>query len=182
MEIQKGAKIGFASRIDFGSKGFRQSVVNANFELFRKEGTHFNVLAGGLIAEKAVLRKMKAYVKDVIETERDKIRDRNERIKRLNKKRKKPLALAPLLTGEHLVVRKSVVEEDFLRTVAEQLAKVIPVLTEPDPENPTKERAVDLFITTSPAFDGEIGERIAQIISEIRKDIRVWNVGGDRKS
>ena len=180
MEIQKGAKIGFVSRIDFGSKGFRQSVVSAGFDIFRKEGTHFNVLPGGLIAEKAVWRKMRSYVKDVIETERDKIRDRNERIKRLNKKRKKPLALTPLLTGEHLVVKKSVLEEEFLKGVAEQLAKIIPVLTEPDPEDPTKEKAVELFIITSPAFDGEIGERVAQLLSEIRKDIRVWNVGGDR--
>lgn len=180
MEIQKGAKIGLISRIDFGSKGFRQSVVNANFELFRKEGTHFNVLVGGLISEKAVRREMKAYVKDVIETERDKIRDKNERIKRLNKKRKKPLLLFPLLTGEQLVVRKSAAEEDFLRDVASQLAKIIPVMTEPDPKDPTKEKDIDLFITTSPAFDGEIGERVAQLLSEIRQDIRVWNVGGDR--
>lgn len=180
MEIQKGAKIGLVSRIDFGSKGFRQSVVNSGFEVFRKEGTHFNVLVGGLISERAVWREMRAYVKDAIESERDKIKARNERIKARNKKRKQQLPLMPLLTGEHLVTRKSVLEEDFLKEVAVQLAKAIPVTVGPDPESPGKEKPVDLFITTSPAFDGDIGERVAQLLSEQRNDIRVWNAGGDR--
>ncbi len=180
MEIQKGAKIGFISRIDFGSKGFRQSVVNAGFEIFRKEGTHFNVLVGGLIAEKAVWREMRDYVKNAVGSERENIRSRNEQIRARNKKAKKQLPFIPLLTGEHLVTRKSVLEEDFLKTVAGQLAKIIPVLMVPDPENAGKEKPIDLFITTSPAFDGEIGERIAQLLSEQRNDIRVWNSGGDR--
>lgn len=180
MEIQKGAKIGLISRIDFGSRGFRQSVVNAGFDLFRKEGTHFNVLGAGLISEKDIWREMKAYVKDRIDAEKGNIKAKNERIKARNKKAKKQLPLVPLLTGEHLVTRKSDLEEDFLKEVAGQLAKVIPVLTGPDPENSGKEKAVDLFITTSPAFDGDIGERVAQLLSEVRKDIRVWNAGGDR--
>ncbi len=180
MEIQKGAKIGFFSRIDYGSKGFRRAVLNAGYDYFRKEGVHFLVLAGGLISEKAVSREMRKFIKNLIDTERDKIKENNFRIKALNKKRKKPLPLVPLLTGEQLVVRKSEVEEEFLTGVAEQLADVIPVLNFPDPENPGKEKSVELFITTSPAFDGEIGERVAQLLSEKRSDIRIWNVGGDR--
>ncbi|MEX2090897.1 MAG: hypothetical protein WD989_02045 [Candidatus Paceibacterota bacterium] len=180
MEIQKGAKIGLISRIDFGSKGFRQSVVNAGFETFHKEGTHFNVLVGGLIAEQAVVREMRAYIKGVIEAERGRIKEKNERIKNVNKKRKKQLPLMPLLTGEQLFVRKSDIEEEFLRGVAKELAKIIPVLNEKDSEDPSKEKPIDLFITTSPAFDGDIGERVAQLLSEQRNDIRVWNVGGDR--
>lgn len=180
MEIQKGAKIGFISRIDFGSKGFRQSVVNAGFECLRKDGTHFNVLAGGLISEKDIRREMRDYIKDMIDTERDEIKVKNEKIKAMNKKGKKQLSLVPLLTGEHLVTRKSALEEDFLKKVATQLAKIIPVITGPDSEDSGKEKLIDLFITTSPAFDGDIGERVAQLLSEERKDVRVWNVGGDR--
>ncbi|OGN00721.1 MAG: hypothetical protein A3I26_03875 [Candidatus Yanofskybacteria bacterium RIFCSPLOWO2_02_FULL_43_10] len=180
MEIQKGAKIGLVSRIDFGSKGFRQSVVDAGFEVFRKEGTHFNVLGAGLISEKDIRREMRNYTKAVIESERDKIKDQNEKIKAKNKKGKKQLPLMPLLTGVHLVARKSFAEEEFLNGVADELAKIIPVLNGPDPADPRKQKPVDLFITTSPAFDGELGERIAQLLSEKRNDIRVWNVGGDR--
>lgn len=168
MEIQKGAKIGLISRIDFGSKGFRQSVVSAGFEIFRKEGTHFNILGAGLISEKDIRRSMKDSVANLIKEERDRIKEKNERIKAQNKKNKKQLPLMPTLTGEHLVTRKSAAEEEFLSQVADELVKVIPVM------------GVDLFITTSPAFDGEIGERVAQLLSERRKDIRVWNVGGDR--
>ena len=180
MEIQKGAKIGFVSRIDFGSKGFRQSVVNAGFDIFKKEGTHFNVLGAGIISEKDIRRQMREYVKELIDSERDGIKEKNEKIKARNKKSKKQLPLMPTLTGEHLVARKSAAEEEFLSNVAEQLAKIIPVMTGPDPENQDKEKVLNLFITTSPAFDGEIGERVAQLLSEKRSDIRVWNVGGDR--
>ncbi|HEY4474561.1 MAG TPA: hypothetical protein VJC06_01400 [Candidatus Paceibacterota bacterium] len=168
MEIQKGAKIGLISRIDFGSKGFRQSVINAGCEYFRKEGVHFISLAGGLIDERSISRDMKAYVKEHVETEKDKVKEQNLKIKAKNKKAKKQAALLPILIGEQLVTRKSVLEEEFLREVAKQLAKILPVM------------GVDWFITTSPAFDGEIGERVAHLLSEERSDVRVWNVGGDR--
>lgn len=180
MEIQKGAKIGFFSRIDYGSKGFRRAVLNAGYDEFRKEKVHFLVLAGGLISEKAISREMRMHTKNFIEEEREKIKKKNVRIKALNKKKKKQLSFVPLLAGERLVVRKSAAEEKFLMGVAEQLADAIPVLNLPDPENSGKEKPVELFITTSPAFDGEIGERVAQFLSEKRSDIRIWNVGGDR--
>src|SRR3990167_6644545 len=168
MEIQKGAKIGLISRIDYGSKGFRQSVINAGCEYFKKEGVHFISLAGGLIDERSISRDMKTYVKEHVETEKDKIKEQNLKIKAKNKKAKKPSALLSTLIGEQLVTRKSVLEEEFLREVAKQLAKILPVM------------GVDWFITTSPAFDGEIGERVAHLLSEKRNDVRVWNVGGDR--
>ena len=39
MEIQKGAKIGFFSRIDYGSKGFRLAVLSAGYDEFRKKSS-----------------------------------------------------------------------------------------------------------------------------------------------
>src|SRR3989344_4341863 len=123
MEIQKGAKIGLISRIDYGSKGFRQSVINAGCEYFKKEGVHFISLAGGLIDERSISRDMKTYVKEHVETEKDKIKEQNLKIKAKNKKAKKPSALISTLIGEQLVTRKSVLEEEFLR---EKLAKESP--------------------------------------------------------
>ena len=76
MEIQKGAKIGFFSRIDYGSKGFRRAVLNAGYDEFRKEKVHFLVLAGGLISEKAISREMRMHTKNFIEEEREKSKRR----------------------------------------------------------------------------------------------------------
>lgn len=180
MEIQKGAKIGFFSRIDFGSKGFRRAVLNAGYDHFRKEGVHLLILAGGLISEKDVSREMRVFVKNLVETEKEAVKQKNAKIREKNKKSKEQLPLIPVLTRERLAARKSAAEEEFLNKVAEQLADVIPTLNLPDPLDPSKEKSVNLFITTSPAFDGEIGERIAQLLSEKRSDVRVWNAGGDR--
>ena len=154
METQKGAKIGFVSRIDFGSKGFRQSAVRESFRILEKdEGTHFNVLVGGLVAQKAIVEQMKAYVKE------------------------KSAKLAP----KERAARRAEFEESFLRKCARELAKIIPEVRGSDPENPKNERILDLFIVTSPAFDGEVGERIAHLLAEERKDVRVGdNPGSER--
>lgn len=153
MEIQKGAKIGLISRIDYGSKGFRQSAVRESFRILEKEEhTHFNIMAGGLVTQKAIVEQMKAFVKSKGEG--------------LNAKDK----------AEH----KTEFEEMFLRKCAKELAKIIPVILGLDPENNQKEKAIDLFIVPSPAFDGEVGERIALLLSEEREDIRVMNSAGDR--
>lgn len=153
METQKGAKIGFISRIDYGSKGFRQSAIREAFRIFENiESTHFNILAGGLVSQKAIIGQMKVYVK--------------ERGAELNSKERSE--------------RKAEFEDEFLHKCAEELAKIIPVVYGPDPENSRKEKVIDLFIVPSLAFDGEIGEHIALLLAEKRNDIRVMNSGGDR--
>ncbi|MBI2451058.1 MAG: hypothetical protein HYV52_01825 [Parcubacteria group bacterium] len=170
MEIQKGAKIGLISRIDYGSQGFRQSLVDNGFNIFRKiEGTHFNILVGGLVSEQDMKQNMKKYVKTKIDAEKNK--------KKTGEKRDD---FYENLTREQLLSKKFTLEEEFLKDVAEKLSKVFPVIKVVDPEDPNKEKVIDLFIVTSPAFDGEIGEKIAQFLSEIRSDIRIWNSGGDK--
>ena len=154
MNPQKGAKIGLISRIDYGSKGFRQSLLDMAFNVFRKDGTHFNILGAGLISQKDIAQEMKAYVKS-----------------ELNGHKK--------TSAERFAMKKDL-EDKFLIKIARQLAKIIPITTEPDSENTRKEKKIDLFIITSPAFDGVLGEKVAQFLSEIRDDIRVWNAGGDR--
>ncbi|MBI2063523.1 MAG: hypothetical protein HYT65_00815 [Candidatus Yanofskybacteria bacterium] len=154
MNPQKGAKIGLISRIDYGSKGFRQSLLDMAFNVFRKEGTHFNILGAGLISQKDITQEMKAYVK-----------------RELNGHKRN--------SAERFAAKQDL-EDKFLIKIAQQLAKIIPITTVPDPENINKEKKIDLFVITSPAFDGVVGERVAQFLSEIRDDIRVWNAGGDR--
>ncbi len=51
-----GIRIGFLSRIDFKSAGYRRGLVRRAFEIFAEEGCVFNVLNGGMVSKK--------YVKD----------------------------------------------------------------------------------------------------------------------
>ncbi|MBI2639855.1 MAG: hypothetical protein HYW90_03125 [Candidatus Sungbacteria bacterium] len=148
-------KVGFLSRIDYFSEGFRKPLIDVIAEIIRRyEHTHYNILAGGVVYEKLLKERQKEFIKDTL----------------------KGLRLSPAERAE----RKRTLEEQFLETLAQDLAVVIPTFTIPDPEDPKKEKAVDLFITTSPAFDGASGEIVAQHLGELRPDIRVWNAGGDR--
>ena len=166
---QKKALVGLISRLDYGSKGFRKGLVDTIFKTLQQEGTHYNILVGGLISKKAIVESMKIYVKDAVR--KDKVRD----VKYRNWKR-----FEGLLSGELLQARKRELENHFLASVAKNLSSIIPVIQIPDPENSKKAKTVDLFITTSPAFDGELGERVASMLADLRPDIRVWNSGGDR--
>lgn len=149
---QKNALIGFFSQINYGSPGFRKALVDKANEIFQQEGVHYKVLAGGLVSKQALTQQMKEYVKKHIED----------------------------AEGETKAEKMKGLEEKFLQNVAKELSAIIPTTIIADPENSKKEKKVDLFIVTSPAFDGEIGERVAHFLADIRSDIRVWNSGGDR--
>ncbi|MEK7151796.1 MAG: hypothetical protein AAB784_03770 [Patescibacteria group bacterium] len=159
MDVQKGAKVGLISRIDYGSKGFRQALINIAFDTFKSEGTHFNILVGGVVSQKAIIEEMKAFVKRSLNGS--------------SKKKKKR-------TSEERFAKKNELEETFLKKIAQRLAKVIPITTCVDPDNPKQEKSVDLYIVPSPAFDGDVGEKITHFLAEIRPDIRPSNSGGDR--
>ena len=60
---QQNAKIGLISRIDASSDGFRKGLLDAIFHILKEtEGTHFNILVGGLVGKKSLAEKIKAYV------------------------------------------------------------------------------------------------------------------------
>ncbi len=50
----RSENVGFLSRIDFGSLGFRRGLLELAFEVFRQEKVRFVVLAGGLISYPAL--------------------------------------------------------------------------------------------------------------------------------
>ncbi len=148
-------KVGFLSRIDYFSDGFRKPLIDIIAEIIRRhEHTHYNILGGGVVNQKKLSERLKAYVKAGLENQR--------------------------LSPAERAAKKRALEEKFLEDASKALAKILPTFTMPDPEDPEKKKTVDLFITTSPAFDGECGETVAQYLGELRSDIRVWNAGGDR--
>lgn len=188
MSAQKGAKVGLISRIDYGSRGFRKGLVDAGFELLKREGVHYIILLGGLVSQD-LLKPMKDYVASGLKEEKAKQKEETAKAKRDQAKQKKakgakaaPRASAPAddLHKNLLKALKLKLQDQFLFRVAEQLAKVIPAVTIQDPDDASKERQVDIFISTSPAFDGDIGETVANHLATLRSDVRVWNAGGDR--
>ena len=164
-KAQHNPKVGFISRIDFGSDGYRKAIVESAFEIFRKEGTHFNILVGGIIS-----RDFWSELDDSVKTQMEKESEKKVKFKHLSN----------LSSKKRRAARKTELVEAYLKKAAKKLSSAIPTLTVTDPENSKKEKLVDLFITTSPAFDGEYGEKLAHFLADLRPDVRVWGHGGDR--
>ncbi len=161
----KNPKIGFVSRIDYGSQGYRRAIVESEFKILEQERTDFNNLAGGLVH-----RDFIKYVDRQVQAQLEREKEKKVAFKHL----------ADLSPKKRRDARKKELVDRYLMQAAKDLSKAIPVLKMPDPENPKKEKIVDFFITTSPAFDGEYGERVAHYLADLRSDIRVWGQGGDR--
>ena len=64
-KVPKGAgvKIGFFSRIDYGSKGFRFGLLQHAVKVFVEEGVNFAVLVGGLVNERVLKEKLRERLK-----------------------------------------------------------------------------------------------------------------------
>ena len=62
---QQNAKIGLISRIDASSDGFRKGLLDAIFHILKEtEGTHFNILVGGLVGKKSLAEKISGCFAD----------------------------------------------------------------------------------------------------------------------
>lgn len=72
------------------------------------------------------------------------------------------------LTGVTMDARESVTD-NFIKEIVEHLKKNIPKL-----------HKLKIYLITSPAYDGWIGERVARGLAEKRKDILLYRSGGDR--
>ncbi|OHA02393.1 MAG: hypothetical protein A3I44_06420 [Candidatus Sungbacteria bacterium RIFCSPLOWO2_02_FULL_51_17] len=163
---QAGARIGLVSRIDYGGEGFRLPAIIAGFDILKNEGTHMNMLIGGLVNGKELEAQMKVFVAEVQYQDKEQNRIFKE--------------LAQLSATDRKKARKAQIEAQFYMKTARDLADIIPQMLIPDPEDPSKKKIVDLFIVTSRVLDGKIGLTIARLLSGIRPDIRVWHEGGDR--
>ncbi|MDP2676748.1 MAG: hypothetical protein Q8O83_03630 [bacterium] len=157
LEIEKGwaedgaCYIGYCSRIDYGSDGYRDALVKRGMQEFQRKNTVFNILVGGLVDKRALKAQLKLYLKDRLQElkQQEFWRDLS-----LQEREKEKLLDAG----------------DFYGDAASELANVIPQIKKPDGS------FAKLYIVTSPAYDGEIGEQIAKRLAEIRKeDIVFWN-------
>ncbi len=139
-----GVKIGFFSRIDYGSKGFRSGLLQCAAKVFVEEGVHFVVLAGGLVNERVLKEELRARLKGC------KAED-----------------------GVSAADKRADIERHFYNECVNYLVEHIPHIQSPDP---TK-KWCKIYIVTSPAYDGEMGNVIAYRLARHRRDIIHWGEG-----
>ncbi len=168
MNIPNSVRVAFISRLDYGSKGYRKYLVDAAFDICKQENVQLVILIGGLVDKTEIKQRIKDRTKK--ELRRDKIEKRTFEEEDGEE----------LLPAERTYKRKQKLASEVLVEVAKELEGVFPKFTVFDHAKPKKERIADIFVITSPAFDGEEGEIIAQTLAGLRPDIRVWDVGGER--
>ncbi|MEX0587243.1 MAG: hypothetical protein WD159_00585 [Patescibacteria group bacterium] len=140
------------SRLDWGSPGFRQGMVELAFKHFEKEGVRFVVLAGGLVSYPHLKFKLNpAMLMNLWKEEFG--GDYGE-------KDKKPAPKERVADARRWL----------LDQWASEIAKMLPKL-----RNGSGHLA-RIYIVTSPApnYDGWIGREIARRLTVLRPDIRYW--------
>lgn len=137
--------VGFLSRIDWGSPGFRQGYLDLDWQTFGRERVRFLVLAAGLVSFPHLRGKMSATNLRMV------ARDNNFYTVTQGGKKTEDAARA---------------REFLLDTWAAELSRALPKIRR-------KTGYVKLYIVTSPApnYDGWIGKEVAQRLAKIRPDI-----------
>ncbi|MCI0566283.1 hypothetical protein L0Y46_03745 [bacterium] len=145
--LDTGITIGLISRIDFGGDGFRKGLLELASTVAEGKGTRFNILVGGLVDKRAQFRAYALYKREL--------------------KQSLWWKLIGSASREEELAREY---EDFCMMQARELASHIPHVRKPEGGY------ARLYIVTSPAYDGEIGEHIAKYLAEIRsEDIVYWS-------
>lgn len=173
---KKTVRFGLMSRIDFGSDGFRQGLLELAAEIFKADDVAFVILAGGLVSGKAVAEKTVRLNKALRLIERQ--------IKAKEKSKKDAYDL-----DEAESLRKSLVELKLARNklneqiealtpakMAEELHKCLPRFTD------AKGQTVKLYFVPSPAYDKVVGEDTGEALRALRdsNEFRLLNPASDR--
>ena len=172
----KVVRIGLLSRIDFGSDGFRQGLLELAAERFAAEDVAFVVLAGGLVSGKAVADKTRILKKEhqslvrqikAKQQEIDEIVD-TKRIAHIEKE------IAKLKRDTQKVTRQ------LAALTPEEMAKTLNTCLPHFKDG--QGRPIKLYFVPSPVYDKAIGEETAVRLVDLRKQgaMRVLKTGGDR--
>jgi len=140
--------VGFISRVDWGSPGFRKGLLELAFQRLEKEQVRFIIWGGGLISFPHLRGEMNATNLRMV------ARDHDLYTTTLKGKKTEDTARA---------------REFLLNKWAAELALAIPRIRR-------KRGYVKIYVVTSPApnYDGWIGAEVARRLVRIRSDIRFW--------
>lgn len=172
----KTVRIGLMSRIDYGSDSFRQGLLELAAETFKAEDVALVILAGGLVAGKAVAAKTRDFKREQRELSRQiKAKDKAQKAEPDAKKAEKLAEEIAKLERAQGKITESILALTPER-MADELAKSLPRFTD------AKGKPVKLYIIPSPAYDKADGEKTAQLVAERRErdELRLLKSGGDR--
>lgn len=150
-----GARRGYASRWDYKGPGYRSGIILLDFQKFTEEGSHFNVLNGGLVSAAYIRKELRRRLKGIKPYLRERVIDHflGESAKELASiipKIKKPVSA---WTNQN--------KPEFVRLY---------IITSPVYDGPYSER-----------FESTYGEEIARRLQALRpEDMRLYKEGGDR--
>ncbi|MBI2462995.1 MAG: hypothetical protein HYV65_02045 [Candidatus Spechtbacteria bacterium] len=162
---RKVIRVGFISRIDYPSKGFRKGLLDLAASTFCiAPGIDFVVIAGGLISNHSYRQLLKENIAKALQQRKNLIAN-NKSVPREDKE-----------TVETITEIRSRIREETLDAIALGLADLIPEFTN------SEGKKTRIYIITSPAinYDGENGPEIAQRLSRSRPDISYWGHGDQR--
>lgn len=140
--------VGFISRIDWGSPGFRQGLLNLAFKRLEQEKVRFIILAGGLVSFPYLRKDLTISALRTLALEMD--------LTTTGGKGKKTPDI-----GE--------ARDWLLDQWATEIAKALPRIR-------TKREDTKIYIVTSTAsnYDGWVGTEVARRLVAKRSDIRFW--------
>lgn len=194
----KIVRIGFMSRIDYGSDGFRQAAVERAAEIFKIEDVALVAVAGGLVSGRAVDRKTMKLGKE-LRAENKKLKAslaaskagkkklaELEDEKSLNAEQKKVLAAMKAELEKHseqesastklIASLKEKLSALSPEKMAEDLAASLPHFTN------ASGKTVKLYIVPSSPYDRDVGIATAELLGTKRSldELRVLTTDGDR--
>ena len=156
------ALVAVISRIDYFSPGFRRGILQAICEISADEGVHFIILMGIVRKDffKDILKRRIAEAKMHIESQRTDALHRGQKI-------------AGILEKDI----REMVTVNIVNEAAQALAAMLPKIKKPHAPG----EYIRYYISTSKRYDGDIGERIAHRLQELRHmDIRKYHPGSIR--
>lgn len=180
--------VGFLSRIDAGSDGYRKGLLLLAADCFRKASVDCVFMVGGLVSKRGVSKRIQeihareqaAY--DAVKEEllelvskwtdiQSKLKDDKKKTDKskleseMEKLEKKMEDLKENLSK--LKPRKlAVISSEIVEQLAKELAEDLPHFENKDG------RKVKVYIVTSPAYDGSVGHQVALRLVELRKKER----------
>ena len=146
--------VGLCSRIDYGGDGYRSGLLEIGFKIFAENDSKFVIIAGGLVAGRALEVQAKEFVARNLEEKKAEAKESGE-------------------TANSTVIRRQL-RTEFIKNSAAELSREIPSF-EIEAGVPVK-----IYLITSKPYDKDIGQEVATELIELRPDILYYNKSDER--
>jgi len=152
--VNRSVNVGLCSRVDYGGDGYRSGLLERGFKIFSENGAKFVIIAGGLVAGRALEAESKAFIARNLEVRKAEAKEAGE-------------------TANSTIIRQQL-RTEFIKNSAAELAKEIPSFEIEDGV------PVKIYLITSKPYDRDIGQQVAIELIELRSDILYYDKSDER--